>query len=253
MIRNNFHRKMQEKIQQYSNQQYLDGYVKREFLTNDGDADIFFHIDNRNDLIDSRSYGEQLSLDWGVYDFLEEKTSMLGSDIPIHFHIKGIALPSKEQEAIRHIFKEHYAIELFKVQKKYVQCRNKIIKLVCSGTFFLLAYALLYLFTDFDFFMTVFGFLFSFSLWEAFDAYIYTFNDIKIEREAVTQNLLTNIVFEEEKNVEEEKEEPEEDMVEDPSNGFYQEDENENPPEESDGFDTNHVQEDILDIDEELI
>ena len=139
------------------------------------------------------------------------------------------------------------------VQKKYVQCRNKIIKLVCSGTFFLLAYALLYLFTDFDFFMTVFGFLFSFSLWEAFDAYIYTFSDIKIEREAVTQNLLTNIVFEEEKNVEDEKEKPEEDMVEDPSNGFYQEEENENPPEESDGFDTNHVQEDILDIDEELI
>ncbi len=198
MKKNDFPNKMHEKIQMYSNQQYLDGYIQNEFLTKDGDADIFYHIDDEEDIFESHSRGEQLSLNWELYDFLEEKTSMLESDIPIHLHICGAPISTKNQEKIRHIFKEHYAIELYKVQRKYERCRNRIIKLFCVGASFILAYAMLYLFTDFRFFMEVCGFLFSFSLWEAFDAMIYAFHDIKIEREGITQNLLTHIDFEEE-------------------------------------------------------
>ena len=51
--------------------------------------------------------------------------------------------------------------------------------------------------TDFNFFLEVFGFLFSFSLWEAFDCYLYTFSDIKETRIAITQNLLMDVDFHE--------------------------------------------------------
>ena len=54
----------------------------------------------------------------------------------------------------------------------------------------------LYLFTDFEFFLEVFGFIFSFSLWEAFDLLIYDFTYVKGQREAITQNLLTEVNFE---------------------------------------------------------
>ena len=194
-----FHNKMNEKIKMYSNQQYLDGYIQKEYLTKDGDADIYYHINSKKDLLDDHSCGEQISLDWELYDFLEEKTSMLGSDIPIHLHFNGAMISSKEQERIRHIFKEHYAIELYKVQKKYTSVRNKIIKLFFAGAFFLFCYAMIYLFTELNFFQEVFGFLFSFSLWEAFHALIYDFSSVKNERECVTQNLLTNIDFDENK------------------------------------------------------
>ena len=36
---------MKEKIRQYSNEHYLDGYIENEFLTQDGDADIYLNID----------------------------------------------------------------------------------------------------------------------------------------------------------------------------------------------------------------
>ena len=46
--------------------------------------------------------------------------------------------------------------------------------------------------------MEVFGFLFSFSLWEAMDCVIYSFSEVKEEREAITQNLLINVDFSDE-------------------------------------------------------
>ena len=45
------------------------------------------------------------------------------------------------------------------------------------------------------FFQTVFTFLFTFSLWEAMDSIIYTFSEIRYERESITQNLLIEVVF----------------------------------------------------------
>ena len=190
-----FKKKMKEKIKIYSNDQYLDGYIKNEFLTDDGDADIFFKLNNKNELFDERTVGDQKELLNSVYDFIEEKTSALSSSVKIHLHFVGISLTSKEQGIARHILKEHYAIELYKIQKEYSKFRNKIIGLIIIVFVFLIACLLVYLYTDFNFFLEVFGFLFSFSLWEAFDCYLYTFSDIKETRVAVTQNLLMDVDF----------------------------------------------------------
>ena len=191
-----FKKKVKEKIQQYSNKQYLDGYIKNEFLTNDGDADIFLKVNNRDEIFDSRTMGSQLDLNSEIYSFIEEKTSMLENDIQINLHIVGWRLKSKEQELVKHILKEHYAIELYKKQREYLDKKIKVISLFLTGLLTLLCYMFLYLFTDFEFFMEVFGFIFSFSLWEAFDLLIYDFTEVKNQREAVTQNLLTEVDFE---------------------------------------------------------
>ena len=68
---------------------------------------------------------------------------------------------------------------------------------MCPSFFMINKYAFLYVYTKLDFFLEVFGFLFSFSLWEAFECMIYDYSEIKEEREAVTQNLLISIVFDE--------------------------------------------------------
>ena len=192
---NDFKKKVKEKIQQYSNKQYLDGYIKNEFLTNDGDADIFLKVNSRDEIFDSRTMGSQLDLNSEIYSFIEEKTSMLENDIQINLHIVGWRLKSKEQELVKHILKEHYAIELYKKQREYLDKKIKVISLFLTGLLTLLCYMFLYLFTDFEFFMEVFGFIFSFSLWEAFDLLIYDFTEVKNQREAVTQNLLTEVDF----------------------------------------------------------
>ena len=179
-----FQRKMKEKIKLYSHEEYLDGYVKNEFLTKDGDADIFLKIENKDELFDTWTMHDQIDLENDVYSYIEEKTSMLDNDIQINLHIVGGNLSTHEKDTIKHILKEHYAIELYKVQRKYNNIKKKIFGLIITGLLSLLGYGLLYLYTEFDFFM------------EGFDAYIYSFNEVKLEREAVTQNLLMIVDFE---------------------------------------------------------
>lgn len=196
---NDFKSKMKEKIRQYSNEQYLDGYIKKEFITKDGDADIFINVDEKYDLFDSWTVGEQIDLESDVYDYIEEKTSMLGNDVPINLHIIGCEFTPREQGIIKHILKEHYAIELYKVQQRYTQLKQKIFGLIVFGIACFLAYSILFFADNLNYLVEIFGFLFSFSLWEAMDCMIYTFSEIKDEREATTQNLLINVDFSDEK------------------------------------------------------
>ena len=120
---------------------------------------------------------------------------MLGNDIQIKLIITGCEFTPREQGIIKHVFKEHYAIELYKIQKEYAKYRNKLFFLITIGFFSFLIYTFLFFFTNQGFLIEVFGFLFSFALWEALDSLIYSFADINNERGAITQNLLTNIEF----------------------------------------------------------
>lgn len=194
---NDFKKRMNEKIKMYSNDEYLSGYIKNEFLTDDGDADIFLNIEERNELFDSRTVGDQLDLVSDVYDFIEDKTSMLENDVQIHLHILGIKLDSKEQELVKHMLKEHFAIELYKVEKRYKRIKSKIFKLIGIGIVSFISYLLVNLYINYDFFLEVFGFLFSFALWEGLDSILYDYSEVKNDREAICQNLLMNVDFDE--------------------------------------------------------
>ncbi len=194
---NDFKKKMQEKIKTYSNKKYLEGYIKDEYLTHDGDADLYLTLNDINELIDSRTSGNQLDVCNDVYEFIETKSDMLENDTLLELHIKGIEVDNKTQGIVKHIIKEHYAIELYKIQKKFTRCRNKIIGLSLLGIVSLIIYTLIYLNTESNFALEIFGFIFTFALWEAFDALIYDLSDIKYDRENITQNLLMKVCFDE--------------------------------------------------------
>ena len=194
---NDFKKKMHEKINTYSDKKYLEGYIKDEYLTHDGDADLYLTLNDINELIDSRTSGNQLDVCSDVYDFIETKSDMLENDTLLELHIKGIEVDNKTQGIVKHIIKEHYAIELYKIQKKFTRCRNKIIGLSLLGIVSLIIYTLIYLNTESNFALEIFGFIFTFALWEAFDALIYDLSDIKYDRENITQNLLMKVCFDE--------------------------------------------------------
>lgn len=192
---NNFKKKVKEKIRIYSKQKYLDGYIKKEFLTEDGTAELFLNINNKDEIFDSYSIGEQQDLRKEIYHYIEEKTSMLGNEIPIRLNICGCTFTSHEQEIIKHILKEHFAIELFKIQQDYFAHRNKAISLIVLGIVSFLLYMLFEYISKNDYSLIIFSFISSFSLWEAMDSIIYTVSEIKYNREAITQNLLMNVEF----------------------------------------------------------
>ena len=192
---NNFKATMKEKIKQYSNQEYLDNYIRNEYLTDENHADIFMKLSNKNQLFDERTMDKQFDLLNDVYEFVEHKTSMLDSSVQIRFHIIGLDLSEKEQEKVKHTIKEHYAIELYKIQKEYIKYRNEILVLILIGILSLLFYAFLYFNTTWDFFMEVFCFIFSFALWQGIENMIYDFKDVRDLRKDITQNLLMHVSF----------------------------------------------------------
>ena len=95
-----------------------------------------------------------------------------------------------------------------KIQKKYNKCRNRIFGLTLTGIISLIIYTSIYLYNDSNFALEIFGFISTFTLWEAIDAYIYNLSDIKVERENITQNLLMKVAFD--NNYENEKSSSEE-------------------------------------------
>ncbi len=192
---NDFKKKVKEKIKEYSNDDYLAKYIKNEYSLNDGCADIMLKIDNKNDLFDSRTYGNQLNLNESIYSFIDNKASMLDYDISISLNIICSDLDSFEKERIKHVINEHYAIELYKAQKEYKRNKIKTFKLALVGILFLLLYAFLSFKYASSFFIEVFGFLFSFSLWQVFESLIYTLSDIKIQSESITHKLIMDIKF----------------------------------------------------------
>ena len=192
--------KVNEKIKQYSNEEYLDGYIKNEFLTDDGDADIFLNINNKDELFDSKTSGNQLDLNSEIYDYIDKKTSMLNNDVKLNLRIVSESINQNDLGKVKHIINEHYAIELYKIQKKYTKYKNRIFKLAVIGLIFLACYALIVFNSSSKFFAEVFGFLFSFTLWKALETLIYTFSEIKYERESITQRLIMEIVSDKKDN-----------------------------------------------------
>lgn len=196
---NNIKNKVKEKINEYSNKEYFDGYIKNEFLTEDGDANILLKINNKNELFDSKTCEKQLDLNKKIYDYIDNKSSMLDNNIELKLNITGIDLESHEKEQIKHLFNEHYAIELYKIQKKYSRHKNRVFGLLITGLFFLICYSIIVLAFESKLFVEIFGFLFSFALWQAFEKIIYILSDLRKEREAITQKLIMDVIFNSEK------------------------------------------------------
>ena len=190
-----YKKKVKENVKKYTNKEYLDNYIKEEFLTEDGDADIFIKLNSKDSLFDSRTIGKQIDLNEHIYEFVEEKSSMLDCDIHINLHLIGLDLTEEEKSRVKRILKEHYAIELYKNHKEYNKNKKDLIILLSLGLIAFLIYALLYFLTNFNFALEVFCFLFSFAIWEGCDYYIYTFREIVTERNNINQNLMMSVDF----------------------------------------------------------
>lgn len=191
--------KVNEKIKEYSNKEYLNGYIKNEFLTDDGNADILLKINSKEDIFDSKTVGNQLDLNKDIYEYIEKKASLLDNDIKLHLKIISNELNLHDIEKIKHIINEHYAIELYKTQRKYRRHSSKLVSLIISGILFILSYILIAFNFQSKVFIEIVGFLFSFCLWHSIETYIYTLTDIKYKREEITQKLLMSVNLENKK------------------------------------------------------
>lgn len=192
---NNIKKEVNKKISEYSKKEYLDKYIEKEFLTDNGDANIYIKINKKEELYDSKTIYNQKDLNNDIYEYLDSKSSILSSDVQINLYILGVTLSNEEKDEVKKLIKEHYAIELYKTQKEHRRYEIKICRLLLLGIIFTIFYALTLKYSNYDLFNEILLFLSSFSIWEAFDFIIYDLTDIKREREFITQKLLIDIYF----------------------------------------------------------
>lgn len=191
----NIKKEVREKIKEYSNKKYLDGYIKQEFLTDNHDANIYIKLNSKDELFDSRTIENQKDLNSNIYEFLDSKSAILSSDIQINFYVLGLSLSNEEKDEVKNLIKEHYAIEFYKKQKEHKRVEIKVFRLLLIGIVFTILYALTLKFSNYDLFNEILLFIASFSIWEAFDFILYDLIDIKREREVITQKLLIDTYF----------------------------------------------------------
>lgn len=192
---NDIKKQVKKQLSKYSNEKYLNEYIKNEFLTDNGDANIFIKLEDEEELFDDRTVGNQLELNNMIYDYLDEKSSILNSNIRLNLHIIGLDLKDDKKKLIKSLIKEHYAIELYKAQKEFKDCKKKIFSLLMLGVITLIFYILIFYNTKLGLIEEIIAFISSFSIWIAFENFIYDYIDIKHEREKITQKLLLDINF----------------------------------------------------------
>lgn len=193
---NNIKKESNEIIKKYSNKEQLKDYIKKEFLTDDEDAHIYLVIEDRHDLFDKRTVEGQLDIKNDIYSYIDNKAAVLDNSTKLHFHIKGLITSEEDEENVKKIIREHYAIELYKSQREYKLNKYKMVTLILLGIIMLSIYAIVYIWTKSAFLLEVFGFLFSFALWQAFEIFMYNLSDIRFNSESIAQKLLMNIDFE---------------------------------------------------------
>ena len=193
-----FKKKMKSKMKQFYNNEYLFNYIRNEYSTDDNDLDIYYKVYRYEDLFDTRTLGHQIALRQDFFDYIEYKTEMAGNFIPINLHIIGMKLSGDEKGVIRHLIKEHYSVELYKIQKEYRKLVNKSLNMIFIGEISLALYFIIESISNSFIPSQIFGFLFSFSLWEAFDTIFYKLPDIRKKRNLYAQGLLTKVDYHDE-------------------------------------------------------
>lgn len=94
---NNIKKEVKEKINEYSKKEYLNKYIESEFLSDNGDANIYIKINNKEELFDSKTIDKQKDLNNDIYEYLDSKSSILSSDVQINLYILGLNLEEKEK------------------------------------------------------------------------------------------------------------------------------------------------------------
>ena len=184
-------------VNKYSSKKSLDSYIDREFINEEGYAVININLYNGVQLFEPFSYKNQLELNSEIYDYIDNKVAVIPKDIPLKVIFRGKKISEKNQNEIKKLIREHYAIKLYEKQKELNLNRDKTIILAMLGIAMLFLYFYLSVRYNNTLFLEIFSIVASFSIWEAADFFILGRTKINVERFHITQKLIQEIEFEE--------------------------------------------------------
>ena len=178
-----------------SNLLTLRQYIDQEYMDADGYAVIDIALYDGFARYHPLSLGRQLDLNEEIYDFIEQKASIIPAQLPLKLSFHGGNLDAAEQERVRQLLTEHYTVCLHdKLWDKRIN-RRKLVGMSAVGLFFLSLYFYFALKREDGLFLEVLSVVGSFALWEAADSLMLERRDINAEIRNIAQHLTQEVVF----------------------------------------------------------
>lgn len=171
----------------------LLGYIEK-IKDNNGRAVIDVNIEDKHNIYNPLSYGENLDLNEEIYSFIDSQTNVIPAEIPlvVRFHGK---VDENEQDKIKNIMQQHYTLKSFDILWDVAANMRKMVALCIFGVLVLAAYFYISFTSGNVMFAEILSIIGSFSLWEAADAFLLERPRLRRERRNLEQNIKQSIEF----------------------------------------------------------
>ncbi|MGN0632951.1 MAG: hypothetical protein ACI4JW_03695 [Oscillospiraceae bacterium] len=163
------------------------GAYLRSQREEDGRVGIDINLNNDFELYNPLSVNCDLELNSDIYDYIEEQSNLIPSNIPLKIRFHGRSFSDDEQNNIREIIKRHYAVAAFDKQWDKALNTKKLIAMFIFGVAMLAIYFYLSVFLKNQIAVELFSVLGSFSLWEAAGSFLLERPQIKREYNEIMQ------------------------------------------------------------------
>ena len=167
----------------------------REYLCEDGKAQIDIFLSDGSALFHPLTIGQQRDLDPGIYQFIDEKMYTISLKDPVRLCFLGSIPDIQEQEAVKEMLQRHYMYLLRDKAEDLRINRLKTICLVLFGTLLLAIYFAIEMTVSRPVFVEVISITGCFSIWEAVDSWLLQRKKLKVDYLCTVQAVLSEVVF----------------------------------------------------------
>ena len=149
----------------------LRRYIDNEYME-DGYAVIHINLYQEYELFDPLSYGRQKQINQEIIDYIDRRSAIIPTTIPLKVIFHGKDITEDDQENIKKCIKEHYTVAMYDKQWDKRINRRKIIALTALGLSVLGVYVLHAISGEENMRTEILSIIASFSLWEAVDLFL---------------------------------------------------------------------------------
>lgn len=172
-----------------------DEMTEREYLCEDGRAQIDVNLLDGAELFNPLTYQRQRDLSGAIYELIDEKLYTIPLKYPVRICFHGQVPDEETQQAVRDVIREHY---MYTLRDKKEDLRINRLKTICMalfGVILLTLYFALELSASNPVFMEFLSIAGWVAAWEAVESWFLERKSIRMEYLCAGQAVLSEVAF----------------------------------------------------------
>ena len=169
--------------------------TEREYLCDDGRAQIDVNLFDGAELFNPLTYQKQRDLSGAIYELIDEKLYTIPLKYPVRICFHGHVPDGDTQQTVREVIQEHYMYTLRDKKEDLRINRLKTIGLAIFGVILLTLYFALELSASNPVFMELLSIAGWVAAWEAVESWFLERKSIKLEYLSAGQAVLAEVAF----------------------------------------------------------